>query len=137
MEKICDDSMHIADLLFKLRTVEISSNPFTDAKVILLPAEYIMSECSLMSDGVLLRHVTWRAKLFVDFFMHNKYGDTPLEVGIPLLRRHYKCMQNFISSRASQSSGVTSIPSNAIAHTFASGLAVTMDSCAPWCASQA
>ena len=32
-----------------------------------------------MSDGDLLRHVTWRAKLFMDFFMHNKYGDTPLE----------------------------------------------------------
>ena len=32
-----------------------------------------------MSNGDLLRHATWRAKLFVDFFMQNKYGDTPLE----------------------------------------------------------
>ena len=131
MEKIsCDDGMHIADLLFKLKTVERSVNPGTDAKVILLPAACIMSECSLMTCGDLMRHVTQLAKLFVYFFLNKKYG-------IPLLRRHYKCKQNFISSRASQSSRVTSIPSNAIAHTFASGLAVTMDSCAPWCASQA
>ena len=27
----------------------------------------------------LLRHVTQWAKLFVDFFLNNKYGDTPLE----------------------------------------------------------
>ena len=39
----------------------------------------IMSECSLMTNGDLLRHVTQRAKLFVDFFLNNKYGDTPLE----------------------------------------------------------
>ena len=51
MEEICDDGMHIADLLFKLRTVERSINPCTDAKAILLPAAYIMSECSLMSHG--------------------------------------------------------------------------------------
>ena len=67
-----------------------------------------------MSDGDLLRHATRLAKLFVDFFMHNKYGDT-------LWRRHYECMQNFISSRASLSGGVKSIPSKAIAHTFAMG----------------
>ena len=72
VEKICDYGMHIADLLFKLRTVERSINPCTDTKVILLPAVYIMSECSLMSYGDLLRHVTQWAKLFVDFFMHNK-----------------------------------------------------------------
>ena len=79
MEKICDDGMHIADLLFKLKTVERSVNPGTDAKVILLPAACIMSECSLMSNGDLLRHVTGQAKLLVDFFLNNKYGDTPLE----------------------------------------------------------
>ena len=79
MEKICDDGMHIADLLFKLRTVDRSINPGTDAKVILLPAACIMSECSLMSKGDLMRHVTQQAKLFVDFFMHNRYGDTPLK----------------------------------------------------------
>ena len=60
-----------------------------------------------------------------------------INMGIPLLRRHCVFMQNSISSRASQSSGVRSIPSNAIARTFFSGLAVTMDSCAPCCASQA
>ena len=75
MEKICDNGVHIADLLFKLKTVSI--HPGTDAKVILLPAACIMSECYLMSDGDLMRHVTQLAKLFVDFFMHNKYGDTP------------------------------------------------------------
>ena len=32
-----------------------------------------------MSNGDLLRHNTLLAKLFVDFFLHNKYGDTPLE----------------------------------------------------------
>ena len=32
-----------------------------------------------MSNGDLLRYVTLWAKLFVDVFMHNKYGDTPLE----------------------------------------------------------
>ena len=79
VEKICDHGMHIADLLFKLKTVERSLHPGTDAKVILLPAAYIMSECSLMSNGDLMRHVTQLAKLFVDFFMHKKYGDTPLE----------------------------------------------------------
>ena len=79
VEKICNDGMHIADLLFKLRTVERSINPGTDAKVILLPAVCIMSECSLMSNGDLLRHVTQRSKLYMDFFMHNRYGDTPLE----------------------------------------------------------
>ena len=42
VEKICDDGMHIADLLFKLRTVETSINPGNDTKVILLPAVYIM-----------------------------------------------------------------------------------------------
>ena len=83
-----------------------------------------------MSNGDLLRHITLQAKLFFNFFMHNRYGDT-------LLRRHCVFMMNSISSRVSQSSGVRSIPSNAIAHTFVSGLAVTMDSCAPWCASQA
>ena len=119
-------TMHIADLLFKLKTVERSISPGTDAKVILLPAACIVSECSLISYGV-----TQRAKLFVDFFMHNKYGDTPLEEALRI------CAEFFISLRASQSSGVTCIPSNAIAHTFVSGLAVTMDSCAPWCASQA
>ena len=31
-----------------------------------------------MSDSDLLRHVTQLAKLFLDFFMHNKYGDTTL-----------------------------------------------------------
>ena len=77
VEKICDNGMHIADLLFKLKTVSI--HPGTDAKVILLPAACIMSECSLMSNGDLMRDVTQRAKLFVDFFMHNKYGDTPFE----------------------------------------------------------
>ena len=44
VERICDYGMHIADLLFKLRTVERSLYPCTDAKVILLPAEYIMSQ---------------------------------------------------------------------------------------------
>ena len=38
-----------------------------------------MSECSLMSNRDFLRHVTQRAKLFVDFFKHNKYGGTTLE----------------------------------------------------------
>ena len=38
---------------------------------------------------------------------------------------------------ASQSSGARSIPSNARAHTFVCGQAVTMDSCEPWRASQA
>ena len=77
--------MHIADLLFKLKTVGRSIvdsiHPGTDAKVILLPAACIMSECSLMSYGDLMtrRHVTQRAKLFVDFFMHSKYGGTTLE----------------------------------------------------------
>ena len=34
-----------------------------------------------MSNGDLLRHVTpsQLAKLFVDFFMHKQYGNTPLE----------------------------------------------------------
>ena len=65
VEKICNDGMHIADLLFKLRTVERSINPGTDAKVILLPAVCIMSECSLMTNGDLMRHhdaVVARAK---------------------------------------------------------------------------
>ena len=44
MEKICDNDMHITDLLFKVKTVERSINPGTDAKVILLPAACIMSE---------------------------------------------------------------------------------------------
>ena len=35
VEKICDDGVHIADLLFKVKTVERSINPGTDAKVIL------------------------------------------------------------------------------------------------------
>ena len=77
VEKICEDGTHIADLLFKLKTVERSMDLGTDAKFILLPAVCIMSECSLISYGDLLRHVTKRAKLFVDFFMHNRYGDTP------------------------------------------------------------
>ena len=63
--------MHMADLLFKLKTVEPplerSIHPGTDAKVILLPAACIMSQCSLMSDGDLMRHVTQGAKLFMDF----------------------------------------------------------------------
>ena len=79
MEKICDNGMHIADLLFKLKTVKKSIHPVTDAKVILLPAVCIMSKRSLMSNGDFMRHLTQLAKLFVDFLMHNKYGDTPLE----------------------------------------------------------
>ena len=71
--------MVIADLLFKLRTVERSIHPGTDAKVSLLPAACIMSECSLMSEADLLGHVNQRAKLFVEFFMHNNYGSTTLE----------------------------------------------------------
>ena len=39
---LCDGGMHIADLLFKLRTVERSINPGTDAKVIHLPTARIM-----------------------------------------------------------------------------------------------
>ena len=77
-----------------------------------------------------MRYVTQLAKLFVDFLC-------TINMGVPLLTRHCVVIQNSISSRASQSSGARSIPSNAIAHTFVSGLAVTMDSCAPWCASQA
>ena len=38
----------------------------------------ITTECTLMPDGDLLRHVTRQAKLFVDFFLNDKYGDTPL-----------------------------------------------------------
>ena len=38
VEKICDNGMHIADLLFKLKTVERFIDPGTYAKVILLPA---------------------------------------------------------------------------------------------------
>ena len=71
MEEICDAGMHIADLLFKLRTVERSVNPCTDAIVILLPAACIMSECSLMTNVDLLRHVTQQARLFVDFFRNS------------------------------------------------------------------
>ena len=84
MEEICDDGMNIGDLLHKLRTVERSINPGTDAKVILLPGASIMSECTLMSDRELLRVVTQRAKLFVDFFMNDKYGDTSLEEALLL-----------------------------------------------------
>ena len=79
VSELCDGGMHIADLLFKLRTVERSIHPGTDAKVILLPAVCIMSECSLMSEADLLGHVNQRAKLFVEFFMHNNYGSTTLE----------------------------------------------------------
>ena len=75
----CVIMMHIADLLFKLRNVGRSILPGTDAEVILLPAACIMSECSLMSDADLLGHVNQRAKLFVEFFMHNIYGRTTLE----------------------------------------------------------
>ena len=84
VEDICDEGMNIGDLLHKLRTVERSINPGTDAKVILLPGASIMSECTLMSDSELLRVVTQRAKLFVDFFMNDKYGDTSLEEALLL-----------------------------------------------------
>ena len=97
VEKICEDGMHIADLLFKLKTVGRPIHPDTDAKVILLPAACIMSECSLMSYGDLIRHVTQRAKLFVDFLC-------TVNMGVPFLRRHCVFMQNSISFRASQSS---------------------------------
>ena len=133
VEKICDNGMHIADLLFKLKAVERSIHPGTDAKVIFLPAECIMSECSLMSDGDLMRHVTQRAKLFVDFFMHNKYGDTPLEEALRINAEFHILKGQSVE----WSKELRSIPSNANAHTFVSGLAVTMDSCALWCASQA
>ena len=38
-----------------------------------------MSECSLMRDADLLRHLNQRAKLFVEFFMHKNYGSTTHE----------------------------------------------------------
>ena len=106
MEEICDDGMHIADLLFKLKTVERSINPGIYAKDILLPAASIMSECSLMTDGDFLRHVTQLAKLFVDFFLNNKYGDTPLDDAL-LVYAEFHILEPW---RASQSSGVTIIP---------------------------
>ena len=78
MSELCDCGMHIADLLFELRTVERSIHPGTDAKVILLSAATIISECSLMSDAGLLGHFNQQAKLFVEFFM-------PIIMGIPTL----------------------------------------------------
>ena len=50
MAELCDGGMHL-DLLFKLRTVERSIHPGTDAKVLLLPVVCIMSECSLIRDA--------------------------------------------------------------------------------------
>ena len=115
-------------LPLKLRTVERSIHPGTDAKVMLLPAACIISVCSLMSDADLLRHVNQLAKLFVEFFMHKNYGRTTLEDALLVYVEFH--------SLEAQSSGTRSIPSNAAAYTFVGGLAVTMDFCAPWCASQ-
>ena len=66
MAELCDCGMHI-DLLFKLKTVEKFIHAGTNAKVILLPAVWIMSKCSLISNAYLLRHVQ-QAQLFVEFF---------------------------------------------------------------------
>ena len=60
-------------------TVEGSIHPGTDAEVILLRAACIMSECPRMNDddgcnANLVKHLIQRAKLFVEFFMHNHYG---------------------------------------------------------------
>ena len=52
-----------------------------------------MSECSLMSNRDLLRHVTQWAKLFVEDFL------CTANMGVPLLRRQCMFMQNSISLR--------------------------------------
>ena len=140
VEKICDDGMRIADLLFKLKTVERSINPGIDTKVILLPAACLMSDVTVW----VFSHERWwlieacysaGGKLFMDFFMHNRDGDTPLEEALRVYAEfHILEGQPVEWTRSNKHAFKCNCPHR---DTFVSGLAVTMDSCAQWCVSLA
>ena len=80
-----------------------------------------------MSYSDLLKHVHQLAKLFVEFLKHN-LKSLNLEAAL-----HVHAEFHILEDQSVK----WGIPSNASAYTFVSGLAVTMDSCAAWCASQA